>query len=300
MEFHLINAFYVSFGVECFVRLGGDKRNLFNFYDYDSFVSIASRTKTNPFSSFHNKWLIFSAHSYIRIGSNSSFALKWIMNWLFKFHLKVIQPFISFLFAPRLVQKFSAHIFFFFMMFWGRGNSLWFTYCGCLKGEKIFHCLCYEISITFKPTHISLESTILERIFFIYFPFFLLLFHLQNSCRKIMAKHQTAKKLTVNDLASVATEEKFIKRLKEQQNYKQEAEESRKTLHKRLHKILNRKHRRTHQQLNEVLQEEVRYFENISISRTLLIMKFSSYRILMTLMSNQESTINLEILVRNR
>lgn len=90
-----------------------------------------------------------------------------------------------------------------------------------------------------------------------------------------MAKHQAAKKLTVNDLASVATEEKFIKRLKEQQHDKQEAEENRKTLHKCLHKILNRRHR-THQQLNEVVQEEVRYFENISISRTLVLMKIFS------------------------
>lgn len=58
MEFHLINAFYVSFLVECFVRLGEDKRSLFKFYDYDSFISIASRTKP-ILSSFHNKRLIY-------------------------------------------------------------------------------------------------------------------------------------------------------------------------------------------------------------------------------------------------
>lgn len=69
-------------------------------------------------------------------------------------------------------------------------------------------------------------------------------------------KQQTAKKMTVNDLASVATEEKIIKKLREQQKDKQEAEENRKTFHKCLHKILNRKHR-THQLLTEAVQEEV-------------------------------------------
>lgn len=59
-------------------------------------------------------------------------------------------------------------------------------------------------------------------------------------------------------MASVATEEKFIKKLKEQQKDKQETEENRKTFHKCLHKILNRKHR-THQLLSEAVQEEVRY-----------------------------------------
>jgi len=81
--------------------------------------------------------------------------------------------------------------------------------------------------------------------------------NLKNSCRKIMMKHQTAKKMTVDDFASVATEEeKFITRLREQQKDKRGADENRKTFHKCLNKYFS-KHHRTHQLLNEVHEEKL-------------------------------------------
>jgi hypothetical protein len=65
------------------------------------------------------------------------------------------------------------------------------------------------------------------------------------------------KKMTVDDFASVAEEEKFIKKLKQRKD-KQETEENRKTFHKCLRRMLNRNFD-THQLLNETarLHEEV-------------------------------------------
>lgn len=67
-----------------------------------------------------------------------------------------------------------------------------------------------------------------------------------------MTRKQSTKKLPVNDFASVTAEERFIKKLKEQQ---QGTEESRKTLHKCLQKLLKRDCRITHQLLGEVHDE---------------------------------------------
>lgn len=255
MEFHLI---YVSFGVECFVRLGEDKRNLFKFYDYDSFPSMPSRTKTNPFLVSITNGSSFRSFDSVPIPFQP-----WITDWLFKFHLKVIQPFISFLFALALFDN-SQHIFY---VLWAR--EVFVIYVTLSRENNFSTAYVSDFHNFWTHPHKSWINKLKRKLFYFFLPFV----HLQKSCRKIMAKHQTAKKLTVNDLASVATEEKFIKRLKEQQHDKQEAEENRKTLHKCLHKILSRKHR-THQQLNEVVQEEVRYFENIFISRTLVLTKF--------------------------
>lgn len=107
---------------------------------------------------------------------------------------------------------------------------------------------------------------------------------------------QTSKKMTVNDFVeSVDKEEKFIKKLREQQKDKQETEENRKTFHKCLQRLLKKNHC-THQLLSEAVQklhEEVcRLF---TISRVLEIMKFSFSRRITTLTLLQESTISLEI-----
>lgn len=67
--------------------------------------------------------------------------------------------------------------------------------------------------------------------------------------------------MTVNDSSSVATEEKIMKKLREQQKDNKAADESRKTFHKCLHKILNRNG--THQLLNEAAHEEVCYLAAI-------------------------------------
>lgn len=76
------------------------------------FIRFSSRTqhenKNQSFSSFHNKRLI----SVRRLLIPSAVAM-WITDWLFKFHLKVIQPFISFFLVPfcHLRLNNSQHIF---------------------------------------------------------------------------------------------------------------------------------------------------------------------------------------------
>lgn len=82
-----------------------------------------------------------------------------------------------------------------------------------------------------------------------------------------MTKKHSTKKLPVNDFASVAAEERFIKKLKEQQKQQQGAEESRKTLHKCLQKLLKRDCRITHQLLSEVHDEVcARYFVQLPLN----------------------------------
>jgi hypothetical protein len=71
----------------------------------------------------------------------------------------------------------------------------------------------------------------------------------------MILKQQATKKVSADDSPSVATEEKFIKRLRAQHRTKQEAEHSRKTLHKCLQKVLSR-NRRTHELMDESAQEE--------------------------------------------
>lgn len=70
-----------------------------------------------------------------------------------------------------------------------------------------------------------------------------------------MSDNSKLAKVSVEDAASVALEEqKIIKKLREQQNCKQQAVKSQRTLHKCLNRIL-RKTSAHHQQLVEVSDE---------------------------------------------
>lgn len=115
-----------------------------------------------------------------------------------------------------------------------------------------------------------------------------------------MTKKHSTKKLPVNDFASVAAEERFIKKLKEQQKQQQGAEESRKTLHKCLQKLLKRDCRITHQLLSEVHDEVcARYFVQLPLN-TWTNEDFSIHsRNNKTLTSLQEFMISLATLARN-
>lgn len=128
---------------------------------------------------------------------------------------------------------------------------------------------------------------------------FPLLVHLQNSCRKIMMKQHSTKKLPVNDVASVAAEERFIKKLREQQKEHRGAEESRKTLHKCLHKLLHRNHRNTHQLLSEVLEEVCYHYLSFSFRQLELTMSSPFSRAMRMLISLQEFTIDSATPARN-
>lgn len=70
----------------------------------------------------------------------------------------------------------------------------------------------------------------------------------------MMKQTKANKKMMVNDFASVAKEEKFIKKLREQQKDKQETEENRKTFQKCLQRMLKRTHG-THQLLGDTEQK---------------------------------------------
>lgn len=116
-----------------------------------------------------------------------------------------------------------------------------------VKGQSKFLSHFSTLQLWFCIFRINLKSTKLILFHFHY---------LQDSCRKIITKHRTPAKKATDDLSSAKTEEKFIKKLKEQRrSHNQHADDSRKTLQKCLHKILSRS--RNHQQLSEAVQEEV-------------------------------------------
>lgn len=151
-----------------------------------------------------------------------------------------------------------------------------------------------RLSMTSESAHLSLESTTSEAERNLMFHF---LVHLQNSCRKIMTKKHSTKKLPVNDFARVAAEERFIKKLKEQ---RQGAEENRKTLHKCLYKLLRRDCRITHQLLGDVHDEVCcDYFVHFPLD-TWTNEDFSVRSTSKTLTSLREYTISLATLARNR